>query len=191
MVMINQNEDRRVKYTKMVLKESFINLLSKKGISNITIKQICEDADINRATFYTHYSDQYDLLKKIEGEFLENVKIYISEFKKDKADVVLVDLLEKIFGYIKDNAQLCRLLLSEQSDMEFQKRIMMLIYDSNISIKAGENLKKGEEEYIYAFVITGCVGVIQKWLDEGMKESSRFMANAVFDSVKKLPITFV
>ncbi|MFA7674359.1 MAG: TetR family transcriptional regulator, partial [Clostridia bacterium] len=54
--MNNQNEDRRVRYTKMVLKESFINLLSKKGISNITIKQICEDADINRATFYTHYS---------------------------------------------------------------------------------------------------------------------------------------
>jgi len=50
--------DRRVKYTRMVLKESFINLLEKKDISQITIKEICEDADINRATFYAHYNDQ-------------------------------------------------------------------------------------------------------------------------------------
>ena len=64
MAMKNNKEDRRVKYTKMVLKESLIDLLSKKDISCITIKQICEEADINRATFYTHYSDQFDLLRQ-------------------------------------------------------------------------------------------------------------------------------
>lgn len=43
--------DRRIKYTKMVLEESFIRLLEKKDISQISIKEICENADINRATF--------------------------------------------------------------------------------------------------------------------------------------------
>lgn len=71
--MKHGKEDRRVKYTKMVLKESFLNLLEKKDISRITVKEICEDADINRATFYTHYTDVYDLQKKIEDEFLDNV----------------------------------------------------------------------------------------------------------------------
>ncbi len=63
--MKNTKDDRRVKYTKMVLKESFIKLLEKKDISQITIKEICEDADINRATFYAHYNDQFDLMHKI------------------------------------------------------------------------------------------------------------------------------
>ena len=167
--MKNQKEDRRVKYTKMVLKESLIDLLSKKDISAVTIKQICEEADVNRATFYTHYSDQYDLLRQIEYEFLENVKV---------------------FEYIKDNAKLCKLLLSKQGNLEFQKRIMMLIYDTNIIIKPGESLKKGEEEYMYSFIITGCVGVIHKWLDEGMKQSSRVMASMIFNTVKNLPVVF-
>ena len=189
-VMKVKKEDRRVKYTKMVLKKSLINLLSKKDISSITIKQICEDADINRATFYTHYTDQFDLLRKIENEFLENIKVNISQFKLRKADAALVEMMEKIFEYIKDNADLCKLLLSKQGNLEFQKRIMMLIYDSNIIVKPGESLKKGEEEYMYAFIITGCVGVIHNWLDEGMKQSSRMMANTIFNVVRSLPITF-
>ena len=77
--MKQAREDRRVKYTKMVLKESFINLLEKKEISQITIKEICEDADINRSTFYTHYTDQYDLLRKIENELLDNVSAHLAE----------------------------------------------------------------------------------------------------------------
>ncbi|MDD4502770.1 MAG: TetR-like C-terminal domain-containing protein [Clostridia bacterium] len=190
MAMKNNKEDRRVKYTKMVLKESLIDLLSKKDISCITIKQICEEADINRATFYTHYSDQFDLLRQIEDEFLQNVKAYIAVFKQKKADAILVDVLEEIFEYIKDNAKLCRLLLSKQGNLEFQKRIMMLIYDTNLVAKPNESLKKGEEEFVYSFIITGCVGVIHKWLEEGMKQSSRAMAGMIFNSVKKLPVTF-
>ncbi len=190
MAMKNNKEDRRVKYTKMVLKESLIDLLSKKDISCITIKQICEEADINRATFYTHYSDQFDLLRQIEDEFLQNIKAYITVFKQKKADAILVDVLEEIFEYIKDNAKLCRLLLSKQGNLEFQKRIMMLIYDTNLVAKPNESLKKGEEEFVYSFIITGCVGVIHKWLEEGMKQSSRVMAGMIFNSVKKLPVTF-
>lgn len=59
--------DRRVKYTKMILRQSLIEVLKEKPISRLTIKELCERADINRATFYSHYSDQFDLLKQIEG----------------------------------------------------------------------------------------------------------------------------
>lgn len=61
--MSKKKEDRRVKFTKMFLKESLIDLLEEKSIFKITIKEICEKADINRATFYAHYSDQYNLLE--------------------------------------------------------------------------------------------------------------------------------
>jgi len=51
----------------MVLKKVFIKLLEKKTLSQISIKEICEDADINRATFYAHYKDQYDLFEENRG----------------------------------------------------------------------------------------------------------------------------
>jgi AcrR family transcriptional regulator len=172
--------DRRVKYTRMVLKESFINLLGKKDISEITIKEICENADINRATFYTHYSDQYDLLRKIEDEFLDNIRNYLGELNKKDKKVDPVLLAEKIFEYIKENAKLCKLLLSERGGLNFQKRVMMIVYDTIINeLTDNSTITKEDAEYVYSFTITGCVGIVQKWLNEDMKKSARFMAEMV------------
>lgn len=174
--------DRRVKYTRMVLKESFINLLEEKDISQITIKEICENADINRATFYAHYSDQYDLIRKIEDEFHDNIRAYLDELDQNNPNVKPVSLAEKIFEYIKKNAKLCKLLLSERGGLNFQKRIMMLVYDTIINELTGNNnITKEEAEYVYSFTITGCVGIVQKWLDEDMKKSARFMAEMVIN----------
>ncbi|MGI6333854.1 MAG: TetR/AcrR family transcriptional regulator [Saccharofermentanales bacterium] len=173
-------EDRRVKYTKMVLKDSFINLLEKKDISRITIKELCEDADINRATFYAHYSDQYDLMERIQDELLDNIADYLAAYTKDELATLPVDTVEHIFEYIKENARLCKLLLSERGDLNFQKRVLMMVYEKNINdlIKNGVTSRE-DAEYIYAFTLTGCVGVIQKWLNDNMVKSPRYMAETI------------
>jgi AcrR family transcriptional regulator len=178
--MRGDKDDRRVKYTKMVLRESFIKLLEKKEISQISIKEICEDADINRATFYTHYSDQHDLLRKIENELLDNINDHLEEFDQRNENMDTILTTEKIFEYLKENANLCKLLLSERGDFSFQKKIMILVYDKIISEITDNNMiTKEDAEYVYSFTITGCVGIVQKWLDEDMKKSAHFMAQMV------------
>ena len=178
--MKTEKIDRRVKYTRMVIKESFIDLLEKKDISRITIKEICENADINRATFYAHYSDQYELLRKIEDEFLDNIRDYLDELDQKIYKENPVLLVEKIFEYIKENAKLCKLLLSERGGLNFQKRVMVLVYDTIINELSGiTRITKEDADYVYSFTITGCVGIVQKWLDDGMKKSARFIADMV------------
>ncbi len=178
--MRSDKEDRRVKYTKMVLKESFIKLLEKKDISQISIKEICENADINRATFYAHYNDQYDLLRKIENELLDNINTHLAGLDQEINNMDAVLLAEKIFDYLKDNAKLCKLLLSERGDFTFQKQVIILVYDIIISKLTDNNMiTKEDAEYIYSFTITGCVGIVQKWLDDDMKKSAHFMAEMV------------
>lgn len=62
--------DARVRYTRMRIREAFFECLEKKPINKITVKEICDIAEINRATFYTHYADHVwhsicpDVLKK-------------------------------------------------------------------------------------------------------------------------------
>lgn len=189
--MRSVKDDRRVRYTKMVLKESFISLLENKDISQITIKEICEGADINRATFYAHYTDQYDLLRKIENELVDNVTSYLADYMQNKTDINMVEIVGKILDYIKENARLCKLLLSERGDFNFQKRIMMLIYDKNVSdLTNTSGIPKEDAEYIYSFTISGCVGVIQKWLHEGMTKSSAAMSEMVVGLANGLPAIY-
>ncbi len=190
--MKRSKDDRRVKYTKMVLKESLIKLLAKKDISQISIKEICEDADINRSTFYSHYSDQYDLMRKVEDELLENVSEYLAVYVQSKADINLVEMIEKIFEYIKENAPLCKLLLSERGDLDFQKKVMMLVYDKNISeLTSRGAITKEDAEYIYSFTIIGCVGIVQKWLNDDMKKSTKSMAEMLIKLTKGLLSSFI
>ena len=186
--MRRKGEDRRVKYTKMVIKESFIALLERKDISQITIKEICENADVNRATFYAHYTDQYDLMRKIQDELFDNVGMYLSDYTHDEVPAVPVDNVERIFEYIKENARLCKLLLSERGDIHFQKRVMTLVYEKSISelVKNGA-ISKEDADYVYAFTLTGCIGAIQKWLNDDMKKSRRFMAEMLVKLTNGLP----
>ena len=178
-----KKDDRRVKYTKMVLRDSLVKLLSEKDISRISIKEICESADVNRATFYAHYADQYDLLEKVENELLENIRSYLSGHENDglpRSDTewsVTVDMVTKIFDYLKENASLCKLMLTDKRNMDFQKRFMTLVYDPYFLRMANEGVYDREEmAYVYSFTLMGFVGAVQTWLDNGMNQSSRAFA---------------
>jgi AcrR family transcriptional regulator len=60
--MKEMKQTRKTKYTQMVLKDSLVELMKNKPISEITVKEICEKADVNRTTFYAHYHDQQQLI---------------------------------------------------------------------------------------------------------------------------------
>ena len=63
--------DARVRYTQKVLKDSLLQLLEKKPVNKITVKEVCELAELNRATFYAHYTDCFALRESIENEMLD------------------------------------------------------------------------------------------------------------------------
>jgi AcrR family transcriptional regulator len=72
-----RKNDRRVRYTKTALKQSLLELMRDRPIEKITVKDICEKADINRGTFYAHYTDPYDLLTQIEDELFNEILKYV------------------------------------------------------------------------------------------------------------------
>src|SRR5690348_12493547 len=63
-LMQNSSEDLRVRRTRMALQKAMIELTVEKGFAGLTVGDICERAMVNRATFYRHYQDKYDLLER-------------------------------------------------------------------------------------------------------------------------------
>ncbi len=70
--------DLRVKRTTKNIKDAFFELRKKKSIEKISVKELSELAMINKATFYLHYRDIYELSDKLEIELVERI---ISEVK--------------------------------------------------------------------------------------------------------------
>ena len=174
-------DDARVRYTKMVIRESFLGLLKAKGIQEITVKEICGLAGVNRATFYKHYKSVYDLLDRIENELFEEMKAILAGMKQD-----IFALTTQAFDLIAKNIDVCRILFSENGDRRFLSGIMSLSREKTISLWKAEypNATKHQLDYLFAFVLSGAVAVIEHWVRIGMKETP-FELGEIADKVCK------
>ena len=93
--MEKKPDGRRVRMTKMLLKNALIDIMKTKSIHLVSIKEICEAADVNRSTFYRHYNTQYDLYDDIIEDISQDIgAIY-------KNDYTTVDFLTKVLEYIE------------------------------------------------------------------------------------------
>ena len=68
---MEKKEDRRIAMTKRLLKAALIELLKEQDIYHISIRELCERADVNRTTFYKYYGSQFDLLTDMEKDMLD------------------------------------------------------------------------------------------------------------------------
>ena len=65
--------DLRIVKTKSLIKNAFLELRKKKPIEKITVKELCQNAQINKSTFYSHYNDIFDLSDTLENEVVDNI----------------------------------------------------------------------------------------------------------------------
>lgn len=179
--MREKKMDRKSRYTRMALQDSLIELMKEKPINKITIKQLCENADINRSTFYVHYSDQYDLLREIEDETLNWTKQAVSEIIKKSDKQEAMELLQMICQYFAENSRHLGVLMSEQGDIDFQKQLFTLIYQQcGINSASGKSENMENREMYFIFAVTGSVGVIQHWLKTGLVQPPSSIAEIIF-----------
>ncbi|WP_062354416.1 TetR/AcrR family transcriptional regulator [Bacillus kwashiorkori] len=182
--MSNSKLDRRKKYTRMVLKESLIKLLKEKPIFSITVKEICELADINRSTFYSHYSDQYDLLEKMEEEIIEDMYMYLSQYNFAKEEETL-QMTEKLLEYLASKWEICQILLSENNETTFENKVMTVAKNFIIKNHSTAPLDESFSDYLSTFIISGSIHMIKNWLKNGMDKSPKEMAGFLYTLINK------
>lgn len=174
-----KREDHRSRVTKMLIRRAFMDLMRQKPIQSISVKEVCDLAGINRSTFYAHYTDLYDLLDKIEEELIAAFQRALEPMLKEQGTQVNpVAITTEIFRCIKDNADICTVTLGDYGDKSFINRLLMMGRD--ICIEAYQNYFKRatpkQIEYFYAFVSNGCMGLLRRWMDDGMVSSEEDLA---------------
>jgi AcrR family transcriptional regulator len=121
-----EQTDLRIRRTHKFLQEAMIELITEKGFDTLTVGDIAERAMINRATFYRHYQDKYDLVAKIfeetANELVENMK----PFNKDTGQSETENPPEiwiQFFGHVSEHARLYRAMLGKNGSSWFAARM--------------------------------------------------------------------
>lgn len=159
--------DARKRYTLNVIKQALLSLLKEKKIENITVREICQMAEINRTTFYRNYDNQYALLESLQNNILKEIKTAITKQKPNPNELYLL-MLDLIY----QNRDEWLILMSENADPRITRKITHFISDYfNVSDKSGDGKMK------YRYILSGSAGLLEYWIGSGMKESPETMAN--------------
>ena len=148
------------------MNNALISLLDKKDFEDITVKEICQTATVNRSTFYLHYGNTYDLLKEtIENLYKDFFSRYDSNLSMDRInnksndDLFLITpkYLKPYLSFVHDN-----------------KKIFKLMYFKN----------EEEQSYIMLFHLQGLIGLIMEWVKNDCKMPIDDLINVIQKCIK-------
>jgi len=171
--------DRRTKYTKKIIKDTLIKLLSEKDVKKVTVSEICSIADVNRATFYRYYLDVYDLLDKIEEDFINELK---APYQEDPTRVNSVGAFSKeILAVFLENKDLVRILFNTNNNIYFLNEVLEVAYEMCKAKWMSDMPETTEEEINYAatFIFNGALGIVNYWVKNDFDKDIEEVSNAI------------
>lgn len=160
---MNTKNNQRTRLSKILLKNALMDLLSEKGsVTKISVRELCERADLNRSTFYAHYSEPKELLEEVEAALLDATREHLQRIGAEN-DIGAHRYLLSFLIYIKENDKPFRTLLIDAGDPEFRSKFMqqsIIQFVENLNI----SFPKDQEQYIYSYILNGSTGVIIQWM---------------------------
>ncbi|MCI7226540.1 probable dihydroxyacetone kinase regulator [uncultured Clostridium sp.] len=156
--------DRRVLRTKKNIRQAFLHLLSEKSLSQITVKELSDLADINRKTFYMYYSNIEDIFAELEDELvLKLVHVFEKElFQKEMFNSY--SFFENLNHTIQEDIDLYRIL--NHSDLlphliQRAKNALIEVFFRKYNISADSD---NERYILYAeYAASGILSMYTKW----------------------------
>lgn len=169
---MEKREDRRVAMTRRIIKEAFTEILQEKDIYHVSIRELCERADVNRTTFYKYYGNQFDLLADMENDLLEFFSRTITEHTTDPEKII-----ETACAYLECHLEFSRLILNNSVDPLFPQKLFSLeIVREAALIKFPGQADESAYEYFYNYITYGAYRMICIWLNKEIRESPRQIA---------------
>lgn len=156
---------KKVEQTKAKTRSAFLHLCAQKRIETITIKELTTLAGINRSTFYSHYTDIYDLRDQVLNDFT------ILAYQKAVPAITRIvngdntsENIQYLTDFYNENIAIFRAFLGENFDPQMMER-MRAIIKSFIYAAVEESEQQGTEqaEYIIEYMAAGHSAIISKW----------------------------
>lgn len=161
---MNTKNNKRKRESQNKIEKAFVNMLLTKSIEKISVTDICKETGLNRTTFYSNYSDIYDLADKIRKD---TEKEFHSVFKNKENHNA-----ETMFNIIYENQDIFKMYFK----LGFDKNNYDEIYDIDL---AKEHFGTTNIKYHIVFFKSGLNAIIKVWLDGGCTETPKEMEEII------------
>lgn len=169
--------DLRVRRTQKMLREAFIKLVIAKGFGAINVQMLADEAMINRATFYRHYADKYDLAEKIYADLAAEYAASIQDVLFEKPE----DATRMLFEHVAEYADFYQSMLATMP--RFQSWVRQNIEDEFQAMFLKMGLNEAELgmpfDVALRYMANAQIGVVEWWLETEMQTPIGEMAQVL------------
>ena len=162
--------------------KALLSLLEKKPFEYITISEICEDAGVNRSTFYLHYENTADLLKEATTYVLDNFASYFSvdmesiASKYENCDLQELNFINEKYlhpylSFVRENQRLFSTVLSQTAVFDSNAIFQRLFTNVFHPILNRFHYPRDEQQYVMMFYLNGITAITKEWLKDGCRKS--------------------
>ena len=178
---MNKSESKYF-HTAIRFDKALLSLLEQKPFEYITIREICEKAEVNRSTFYLHYENTSDLLEETTAYVLDNFNSYFcvdtesitTKFANcDLEDLKFVNekYLHPYLSFIKENQRVFSAVLSQPTAFNSMAIFQRLFDNIFKPILDRFHYPRDEQNYVMMFYLNGITAIITEWLKDGCQKS--------------------
>ncbi len=155
-----------VKKTKKTFEESLSALAREYPLNKITVKSLCEKAQLSRNAFYFHYKDIYDLVEEIENDFIDEVCGYLDEFREMGFPKNVLATIKRMVLLFSERRETSLMLLDTSFSSTFVPRLGKIFSDFNFEYYKAFHKTENRSTYdlFYTFISTGFYGMLREWL---------------------------
>ena len=196
--------DRRTRRTKEALLRALVDLLQEKPLNSIKVTELTERADVNRATFYTHYQDIFDMFEQLENDLTQTCRDMVEAHGEEIAKGDYDGLIADVYQFFADNESLFDIVFSDANDSTFFSSLIEVIREActkNVGVHAivtdqlkrdglpASSAKRACEtvcQYQFYYIAGGVVSMLRKWMRSGRKESVEQMTTLTSLCIKSL-----
>ena len=179
--------DRRVLRTRAALRHALVELIEERGFDGFTTSQLCERAGLNRGTFYNHCTGKEDLITQFEDQIIAEVEVFQAEMADLSMPVIALQVARKkplpflvsLFDYLRSEGDFLHAVLGPGGDPAFAPRLRESVCDNLVRITLHEKYRQDPTAFVgyyVAFFASAYLGIITRWIETGMRESSQEMA---------------
>ena len=179
-----RKENQRVALTKRLLREALFRLLQTESLNKITITRLCREADVNRATFYHHYTAPRDVLLEAATDMAEDIK-QLSPSSATQEDAELY--MTQVCTYLKEHAAVAKVFFQCETDgdlVDALSEISQYIRETDRSMAQHMQLDESNIRLLSTFFISGAYQLIRLWLLEDIQKTPEEVAKLISGVIK-------
>ena len=123
--MLKSEKDCRTQKSTLLMKRTLLSFLEDRPLHSVRVSELCKSCGINRATFYAHYCDIYDLVDAIENDIIAELNEIMAV--PNPPLLTSAEIAKRFFSYLYRHRTPLRLLLMTDNRLDFANRLNQIL----------------------------------------------------------------